>query len=160
MNIIHVKKQKGVALFIVLILLVVLTTLSLSAMRGAVTETKISGNFQHRQQVFQATENMHETLLALPVEKIKRPTGGVGSFQANVISIEGDNQAANNVALKGQLDLTILRKCGPAIIPGYELDSEQKGITYQSDATGEVEGSGARVHTRVELVLPIGKECS
>jgi len=154
MKVIHLKKQHGVALFIVLILLVILTTLSLSAMRGAITATKISGNYQHRQLTFQTAENLHETLLALPPSEVDRPVGSQGSIRYSVITIEGDNKTANKLNITGSLDLMLLKENGPVMIPGYALGSS--GITYQADAYSQVDGSGARAHTRMDMVLPTG----
>lgn len=49
-------RQKGVALFVVLILLVVLTLLGLAAMRGTLLEERMSANLLDRGMAFQATE--------------------------------------------------------------------------------------------------------
>ncbi|QSX75156.1 pilus assembly protein [Lysobacter arenosi] len=49
-------RQKGVALFVVLILLVILTLLGLAAMRGTLLEERMSANLLDRGMAFQATE--------------------------------------------------------------------------------------------------------
>ena len=151
MQTITVKQQQGVALFIVLILLVVLTTLSLSAMRSAIMETKVSANYQHKHLTFQAAENMQETLAALPIEEVDFPTS-VGATQTGVVTIEGAEKTVDGLTLTGNLDLQNLGKRKNVKVGGMSIENE--GIAYLADAIGSVDGTQAKTHTRVEIFRP------
>ncbi|PKM06655.1 MAG: pilus assembly protein [Gammaproteobacteria bacterium HGW-Gammaproteobacteria-4] len=52
----HAKRQRGVALVVVLILLLVMTLLGLASMRGTLLEERMSGNMVDRGLAFQAAE--------------------------------------------------------------------------------------------------------
>ena len=56
MNARNSKRQRGVALVVVLILLLIVTLLGLASMRGALLEERMSGNLYDRSLSFQAAE--------------------------------------------------------------------------------------------------------
>lgn len=56
MNALYPKRQRGVALIVVLILLLVVTLLGLASMRGTLLEERMSGNLYDRSLSFQAAE--------------------------------------------------------------------------------------------------------
>ncbi len=145
-------KQQGVALFIVLVLLVVLTTLSLSAMRSAIMETKISANYQHKHLSFQAAENMQEVLIALPVQEINFPVA-VSAVQTDVITIEStDQDVGSDLKIQGNLQLTNLGKRKNVKVGGNSIENE--GLVYIADSFGQVMNTQAKTHTRVEVFRP------
>ncbi|MFD2231553.1 pilus assembly PilX family protein [Alkalimarinus sediminis] len=52
----HLKRQKGIALFITLVMLLIMTLLALYSMQGTILEEKMSGNSRDRSMAFQAAE--------------------------------------------------------------------------------------------------------
>lgn len=69
-------QQRGVALVIVLILLLVMTLLGLASMRGTLLEERMSGNLFDRSLAFQAAEAALRQGEALAVTKPVFPTAG------------------------------------------------------------------------------------
>ncbi len=153
MSVYQASRQKGVALFIVLILLVVLTTLSLSAMRNATTETKVSANYQHKQITFQTAENMQETLLALNMAEVPRPAQSKDAKRDDVVKIE--DKAIGNLKSQGHLSLTYIGKGTNILVGGNE---PKNGNLYSSDAIGTMDGSSAKTHTRAVVLFPTVKD--
>ena len=56
-------KQKGTALFITLVFLVIITLLSLSAMNSSVMEQKMSANFQYNLEAFETAQSVVDSTL-------------------------------------------------------------------------------------------------
>jgi type IV pilus assembly protein PilX len=73
---IHVKQQRGVALVIVLVLLVIVTMLALTSMRGTGMQEHMSANLYDRSLVFQAAESA-----VREAESLLPPTSAAPAFQ-------------------------------------------------------------------------------
>lgn len=69
-------RQRGVALAVALILLVVITLVGLAAVGGTLMQQKMSANFYDRQVAFQATEAaMRQAALAIQANTAAAPAG-------------------------------------------------------------------------------------
>ena len=153
------QRQKGVALVISLILLVVITMLSLTAMRSANLDTKIAINHQHKQYAFQAAENALATLISNPLETLENGPMGLSIPETTETAppeenpnwyqqAEVDNQQP---ALSADLTVDFLVMREGLKISGYGLNT--KSPVYQADAVGKVAGTNATVHNRMEVAL-------
>jgi type IV pilus assembly protein PilX len=69
-------RQRGVALAVALILLVVITLVGLAAVRGTITQQKMAANFYDRETAFQETEAaMRQAALAIEATTTAGPAG-------------------------------------------------------------------------------------
>lgn len=146
--------QRGVALVVSLILLVVITLLSVTAMRSANLDTRISVNHQHKQLSFQAAENALSQLTAIRPEQMKalEIPGTLDETTTNCRFVEfqpedGDARRRADLNLK----LVEISKPGQYKFSGYGLNITT--IIYQADAYGHVENTGAMTHNRMRVAL-------
>jgi type IV pilus assembly protein PilX len=84
-------KQQGAVLFISLIILVLLTILGLSSMKGTVLQEKMTGNFKNKSKSFQATE----TALRAGENWLKAQAG-LPSIDSQNLYTKGGVDALNN----------------------------------------------------------------
>lgn len=94
-------RQRGAALIVSLILLMVLTVLAISTMRGASLGLLMAGNVQYRENAFQLAQTGIEAVL-----RRGDPGGGVGNCTAPVaeapVSVAGlDGQYTTSVCYRG-----------------------------------------------------------
>ena len=148
------RSQKGVALVVSLILLVVITLLSITAMRSANLDTRIAVNHQHKQLAFQAAENALYQLTSIRPQQMKALDipGEVGETTTNCRFVEfqpEDGSAKRRADLN--LKLVDISKPGQYKFSGYGLNITT--IIYQADAYGHVENSGAMTHNRMRVAL-------
>ena len=154
-------KERGVALVISLIVLLTITLLSLTAMRSANLDTKISVNHQHKQLAFQAAENGLAKLTTLPAEDMKTlqvpgskgdsnpipdPNDASVNWYESATSIDGSTTSAAT-----ELKLNDIFPPGKYKFSGFGLNI--KTIIFQADSYGTVEGTNARAHNRMEVAL-------
>jgi len=154
-------RQRGVALVISLIVLVVITMLSLTAMRGANLDTKIAVNHQHKQLAFQAAENGLAKLTTLPADQMK--TLQVPGTEDDSNPIPDPNDATTNwyaseettdsptLSATATLTLNEISPAGKYKFSGFGLNI--KTIIFQADSFGTVESTNARAHNRMEIAL-------
>ena len=145
-------KQKGVALIISLILLTVITMLSLTAMRSANLDTRISVNHQHKQFAFQAAENALAKLTRVPPRSVPKP----GTIDADAVATANfyqENSIGNSPDISADLtmDMTVQSKPGQYKFSGYGLNLIT--IVYQADAVGNVDNTSTTAHNRMEVAL-------
>ncbi|MFW2438871.1 MAG: pilus assembly PilX family protein [Arenicellales bacterium] len=141
--------QCGVALVISMILLVVISLLSISAMRATNIDSRIAANYQHKQLSFQVAESVFVKLTDRSPQ-IQRPTASSGTLK----SVDYISYAATSgqPAASADLELRFIREstAGEYKVSGYSLDV--KTLIYQADAYGEVNGSHTRTHNRAMMV--------
>ncbi|WP_457668185.1 pilus assembly PilX family protein [Thiolapillus sp.] len=154
-------KQRGVALVISLIVLLTVTLLSLTAMRSANLDTKISVNHQHKQLAFQAAENGLTKLTTLPADDMK--TLQVPGNEGDSNSIPDPNDPSVNwyesgtstdgptTSATAELTLNEISPPGKYKFSGFGLNI--KTIIFQADSYGTVEGTNAHAHNRMEVAL-------
>lgn len=144
-------RQQGTALVIGLILLLVITVLSISAMRSANLDTRIAGNHQHKQLSFQAAENALAILLG-PNPGPVAPNTTPGLVKAN-----SDYFVASGVAgqpdIAANLNMTFERQTAPGQykFSGYGLSVT--ALIYQADSLGRVDGTKTKTHNRMSVAL-------
>ncbi|MFK7886842.1 MAG: PilX N-terminal domain-containing pilus assembly protein [Gammaproteobacteria bacterium] len=133
------KRQRGAALIIGLLLLLVLTVFAISGMSRATLELALSGNTQFSENAFQAAESAIEAELVWGAATPATPRPGVFSF--------ADNVTATSLVT---FDATRLAP------PGFSL-TEYQSDHYQILATG---ASGKNATTTNEqgffVVVPNG----
>lgn len=130
------KDQKGVALIIALIMLLVLTLIGMSSISSTFFESKISGNDRIGAAAFYATSAGVEVGISrLP--EITAYSGNVGSDESY--------RSGNLTSLSPQPQ----KNLGLAIKPGY--DPTWKFKRFQINATGE--SFGARKEIEVQVLL-------
>ncbi|BAO45249.1 pilus assembly PilX family protein [Thiolapillus brandeum] len=146
-------RQKGAALIVSLLLLTVITLLSLTAMRSSHIDTKIAVNHQQKQLAFQAAENAFAKLTSLAPDEMKDldVPGTPSSTENNVDFIPADADAHTSADLEMTLPVGGISRPGQFKFSGFGLNI--KTIVFQADAFGEVDGSNARVHNRMEVAL-------
>jgi hypothetical protein len=150
--------QQGFALAISMILLVVITMLSLTAMRSANLDTKIAVNHQHKLAAFQASDNATFYLLSYP--KVEHRA-------LNRPNVEGDYDTNTNVAANldfipyqtsshAKADMYVTMRNSRSVaykFSGYLLNAP--AVIYQGDALGSVANTNAVAHTRMEAAIII-----
>ena len=100
-------RQHGVALIVSMILLVVITVLSVSAMRGTNLDAKIAANYQHKQLSFQAAENAFAKLTS-GAQNVIIPTAATGTLRStDYVVFSGVAGQPDNSA---DLDLTFIEE--------------------------------------------------
>jgi type IV pilus assembly protein PilX len=152
----HGNTQTGAALIISLILLIIITMLSITALRNTSLETKIAVNHQFKELSFRAAENA----LALVTGPELNTTGldipssvGKDSTKMNFFESTVTDQPSMSTDVKLTYEDVIDPKAGEGnmLFSGHQLDI----IThlYLVDATGKVSDSGTSTLNRMQVAL-------
>lgn len=155
-------RQRGAALIISLIFLMIITILSVSAMRTTNLDTQIAVNHQFKELSFQAAESAlaQVTTPDPPDVLIPNSVEGQSAFNDNYFISPG---TATQPALTGDLTLTYLyglKEDEPADpetgkigfnVSGYSPNSGFN--TYLATAQGAVAESGTRTTNRMQVLL-------
>ena len=131
------KNQKGVALVIALIMLIVLTLIGLSSIGTSIFETKISGHDRFASNAFYAAEGGLEVGISRIPDDLTAYSGNIGpdeTYRSGRIT-DSSPQPSQNLGL--------------ALKPGYETTWEFK--RYQVCATGESFGAKKEVEAQILL---------
>ncbi len=130
------KNEKGVALVIALIMLIVLTFIGISSISSSVFETKISGNERVGSSAFYAAEGgVYVGISRLP--EITAYSGNIGSDESYQSGKLADSSP------QPQKNLGVMHK------PGFETTWEFK--RFQINATGESLGARKEIEVQVSL---------
>lgn len=139
----HMKKQKGAALVIGLMLLVIVTVLAVSAVSTASTELIMAGNEQFRERAFQAAEIGVErglrTLATVPQDGVEHAKDPVA-----VTSLPSDKYQVTSTYLGEDND-----------IPGFSA-GKFVGLHYRIESTGTSSRSAQSMHEQGAYVLGSG----
>jgi type IV pilus assembly protein PilX len=143
-------RQRGAALIIGLILLVVLTLLAVSGMNTASTELRMSGNEQFRKRAFEASESGIERSLAL------------GPFNAGAPPVTVAATAADPAMPDDQYALLVTSVGQTSAPPGFSLKTfsaehftiQSQGISFRQGST--TDQNAAATHLQgLFLVVPM-----
>ncbi|MCP3667917.1 MAG: hypothetical protein GY696_36425 [Gammaproteobacteria bacterium] len=142
-------RQSGVALVVSLVLLLIITMLSISAMRSTNIDTKISINHQFKQVSFQAAESALARLLgpapgvALPATTPQETADNDDYFTSTGVAGQPD--------ISADLTIEFIEQTPPGKykFSGYGLDMVT--FLYQADATGEIDSSNTQTHNRMQV---------
>ena len=155
---INLHQQQGAALAVGLILLVVITLLSLSAMRNTNLDSKIAVNHQHKQISFQAAENALAKLTGFEPEDsdsggtVKVPLTTPGNVRNNP-----DYYVASAVAdqpdSSADLDLTYIEQSVPGQYKFSGFGLSIITLIYDADSYSEIDGSKTNTHNRMQVAL-------
>jgi type IV pilus assembly protein PilX len=148
--------QSGAALIISLILLIIITILSVTAMRNTNFETKISVNHQLKELSFRAAENALAIVTGPELDSIGIDIPSVVGETTNNGNLF-ESTVTGQPSLSTSVDIEYLRKIDPKagegnmLFSGHQLDI----IThlYQVDSTGTVNESGTSTHNRMQVAL-------
>lgn len=137
------QRQKGAALVVGLMLLVIVTVLAVSAVGTASTELIMAGNEQFRERAFQAAEIGVErglrTLATIPQDGAEHKKDPVA-----VVSLPSDNYVVASTYLGDDND-----------IPGFSA-GKFVGLHYRIESTGTSLRNAQSVHEQGAYVLGSG----
>jgi type IV pilus assembly protein PilX len=143
MKAIFYKRQKGAALVIGLMLLVIVTVLAVSAVGTASTEMVMAGNEQFRERAFQAAEIGVERgirkLATVPQDNVDHTDPA-----ATVVSLPQDSYVITSRYLGEDND-----------IPGYS-SGKFVGLHYRITSAGSSQRNASSVHEQGAYVLGSG----
>ena len=135
--------QKGAALVVGLMLLVIVTVLAVSAVGTASTELVMAGNEQYRERAFQAAEvgieNGIRKLSSIPQDNVPHTDPVVA-----LVSLTQDNYVLTSSYLGEDDD-----------IPGYSA-GKFVGLHYRIDSTGSSQRNAQSLHQQGAYVLGSG----
>jgi len=143
MNMKHRKKQKGAALVVGLMLLVIVTVLAVSAVGTASTEMIMAGNEQFRERAFQAAEigveNGIRKLATMPQDHVVHTDPKVF-----VTSLPSDGYVLSTQYIGDDYDV-------PMFSTGKFV-----GLSYTMTSTGTSQRNSTSAHTQGAFVLGAG----
>jgi type IV pilus assembly protein PilX len=154
--------QKGAALVISMIFLLIITLLSVSAMRTTNIDTKIATNHQFKELSFQAAESALATVTTPDPPDVLIPNSTPGATAQNT-SYFSSPGTTDQPALSADLAITYLyglKKDEPADpdsgkiginVSGYPMNNAFN--TYLATAEGSVAESGTKTTNRMQVVL-------
>jgi Tfp pilus assembly protein PilX len=130
------KNEKGVALVIALIMLIILTFIGISSISSSVFETKISGNERVGSSAFYAAEGgVYDGISRLPkTDHYSENIGSDASYRSGKLT-DSSPQPQKNL--------------GVMLKPGYETTWEFK--RFQINATGESFSARKEIEVQVSL---------
>lgn len=143
MNTIHFR-QRGAALVVGLVLLLILTLLAISGMNTATTELTMAGNAQYQVRAFQAAETGIEEVIAA-----RNFNPAVNQAPTNRTLTNPDPNLANDQYA------TITRPRGNTMAPpGYSI-GEFAAEHFEISSTGASQRNASATHTQgLFLVVP------
>jgi type IV pilus assembly protein PilX len=165
MHLNHGNTQSGAALVIGMVLLLIITMLSVTAMRNTSFETKIAVNHQFKELSFRAAENALAIVTGPELDSIGLDIPStIGNTSHNTDFFEShpggtpiDSTLAEQPPVSVDVDLLYEDKIDPKegegnmLFSGHQLDI----IThiFRADAVGTVGGSGTRTQNRMQVAL-------
>ncbi|OOZ77988.1 hypothetical protein BOW50_06915 [Solemya velum gill symbiont] len=146
-KIIH-RKETGVALYVVLIMILITSMLGISAMQASIFETRVAANHQHKNLAFQAAENA--LMRALGTENLNdvipaSTTPGAAKASSNFFSA---SHVTGQPATSANLTATYIEKATQDI-SGYQVDSDI--LVYELEAEGRVDGTSSRAINKMGI---------
>lgn len=134
------KRQKGAALVVGLMLLVIVTVLAVSAVGTASTEMIMAGNEQYRERAFQAAEigieNGIRKLSTVPQDRVVHTDPVV-----NITSLPQDSYVLSTVYIGDDNDI-------PMFSSGKFV-----GLSYRMNVTGSSQRNSTSTHEQGAFVL-------
>lgn len=155
---INVRREKGAALAVGLILLTVITLLSLSAMRNTNLDSKIAVNHQHKQISFQAAENALAKLTGPEPEdsdsggqvKVPPTTPGAERLNPDYYVATGVTDQPDSSA---DLGLKFIYQSNPGQYKFSGFGLSIITLVYDADSNSEIDGSNTKTHNRMQVAL-------
>lgn len=142
------KRQKGAALVVGLILLMVLTLLAISGMNTATLELQMAGNAQFSQNAFQAAETGIEAAM------------NSGAYNTNVVQTINRTASAGSTTDEYQTSTQFHSQNGATPVPtgGYSLGAGTGFQAYHFDieSTGTSSRDARSIHTQSFYVVGPG----
>jgi type IV pilus assembly protein PilX len=150
-------RQGGAALVVSMILLLIITMLSVSAMRNTNIETKIAVNHQFKELSFQAAENALSIITGPELDAIElnipATIGDTEStpdfYVAENITDQADARANVTMTYEDMIDPK--QGMGNMLFSGFQLDVVTH--LYLANSTGQVDGNGTQTTNRMQVAL-------
>ncbi|MCU7803192.1 MAG: hypothetical protein KZQ92_22575 [Candidatus Thiodiazotropha sp. (ex Lucinoma borealis)] len=141
--------QDGAALAVSLILLIIITLLSVSAMRSTNLDTKISVNHQFKEASFQAAESA----LAIVTGPAPAPQVPATPTSPSVINVGyfTSSGVAHQADLSADLIMTYIGPSRAYKVSGFRPNALSH--EYQANAIGTVDQSGTRTENSMRILL-------
>ncbi|MEZ5500458.1 MAG: PilX N-terminal domain-containing pilus assembly protein [Steroidobacteraceae bacterium] len=135
-------QQRGAALVIGLVLLVILTLLAVTGMNTASTELVMAGNEQYRQNAFQASETgIEQAMMVLST----LPQTAVPTVVAPVVIAGTTDEYTTTTTYRGE----------DSDIPGFSA-GKFIGFHYEIDSTGTSRRNATAAHEQGSFVIAGG----
>ncbi|MCU7932682.1 MAG: hypothetical protein KZQ90_17925 [Candidatus Thiodiazotropha sp. (ex Codakia rugifera)] len=148
-NLSRLQHQGGTALAVTLILLIIITLLSVSAMRSTNLDTKVSVNHQFKEASFQAAESALGIVTApAPVVQVPATPSSPPVTNTDFFSSSG---VTNQADLSADLIMTYIGPSRSYKVSGFRPNALTH--EYQADAIGTVDQSGTRTQNSMRLLL-------
>lgn len=149
--------QRGVALAVVLILLVVITLLALAAMRGTLLEQRMSSNVVDRGLAFQAAEAALREGEALAASKPVAPTSGCTNGICGIPNSTSatDNARWSDVNWQGNSRAATVDTAGVGATPRFMVELLQSGLPTGGECTTDLDLSPDAACTGDETIYRI-----
>ena len=136
--------ERGSALIVAMVFLIILTLLGLSTMTTSRIELRMANNAQFANLAFQAAESGIDLLLGTDALKAKLKTDPAQSFDQNY-TLDAQGLADHLSAT------TVTRYVTSGIAPGYSVDTP--ALHFQITSTGTAGGGGEAQHIQGFYVI-------
>jgi type IV pilus assembly protein PilX len=158
-------QQNGAALVVSMILLLIITMLSVTALRNTNVETTIAVNHQFKELSFRAAENalaivtgpeLDATSLNIP-NKIGNSINNANFFETHPQGNPIVPTLAKQPPISASVKLLYTKKIDPKegngnlLFNGHQVDVVTH--LFLADAVGTVGGSGTKTHNRMQVAL-------
>lgn len=144
------KRQQGIVLIIVLVMLIVISLIGTTAMRSAAFNDRISVNHQHKNLAFEAAESALAQALKTAPDDIVPASTTPGATRSS-----GDFFASSNVSgqpdLSADLQTTYIDMRNNVVLSGYRFNSN--ALIYTLSASGEINDTPTRAVNRMGAAL-------
>jgi Tfp pilus assembly protein PilX len=146
-----IRRERGVALVVSLVMLVVLTLLAVAGMGASTLELAMAGNSQYQENAFEAAEALLEAELRRTDIQPQDAPGALPSLPANV----GRNFVdANGIVQATGSGETWYRRTSPA--SGWELGGATKFSAYHFDGIGSSSAARGAADQHIQGYYVVG----
>jgi Tfp pilus assembly protein PilX len=143
-------RQRGAALVIGLLLLLVLTILAISGMTTATLELQMAGNTQYKERAFQAAE----TGIEQAIDQATFDTANALVLANQKVDSTGGSNNDDTYDVRMEFD----RNTGTTIVPGggYSMGTGFQAYHFNIESTGRSERGAEATHTQSVYIIGPG----
>lgn len=157
------QKQKGVALVVGLIMLLVLTIMGVSSMSNTTMELKIAGNYRTHTDAFQEAMSAVEDVIVQASKSVAAGGGGVVADEISKLTVGGPSTPEFTHLIPGsnataKVTVALL---GCQRVYGASLETNSYELVYRVDSHATAIGSGGEAfsNTAQAIGVKIPAEC-
>jgi Tfp pilus assembly protein PilX len=143
-------RQRGAALVIGLLLLLVLTILAISGMTTATLELQMAGNTQYKERAFQAAE----TGIEQAIDQATFDTANALVLANQKVDSTGGSNNDDTYDVRMEFD----KNTGTTIVPGggYSMGTGFQAYHFNIESTGRSERGAEATHTQSVYIIGPG----